>query len=142
MTSKSGSVYKKAGILFAMETPELTCPACGSSHRQTKEGKTAFGSQRFQCQDCKRYYTPTPKPHGYSAERRQFALRLYLEGTNFRRIGRLLEVAPQTVINWVNAYKAALQKQGTTPPQPATVETAELDELWTFIGSKKNGVIL
>ncbi|MBC7526403.1 MAG: helix-turn-helix domain-containing protein, partial [Chthonomonadaceae bacterium] len=55
-------------------------------------------------------------------------LRLYLEGTNFRRIGRLLEVAPQTVINWVNAYHAALYAQEQTPPQPDTVETAELDD--------------
>ena len=111
-----------------METPDLPCPACGSSHRQTKEGKTASGSQHFQCQNCKRSYTPVPKPHGCGIERREFALRLYLEGTNFRRIGRLLEVAPQTVINWVNASHAALYAQEQTPPQPDTVETAELDD--------------
>lgn len=62
---------------------------------------------------------------------------MYLEDGNFRRIARLLGVHHQTVINWVNASHAALKERGTTPPQPDTVETAELDELWTFVGSKK-----
>jgi hypothetical protein len=38
------------------------------------------------------------------------------------------------VANWVNAHADALPDQ---PPQPASVETAELDELYTFIGHKK-----
>ena len=67
------------------------------------------------------------------------ALRMYLEDGNFRRIARLLGVHHQTVINWIKVSQAALKERGTTPPQPDTVETTELDELWTFVGSKKNG---
>ena len=120
-----------------MNSPDLTCPACGQTHRQTKAGKTPCGSQRYQYFHCKRFYTPAPKAHGYPRDLHLLALRMYLEDGNFRRIARLLGVHHQTVINWVNASHAALKERGTTPPQPDTVETAELDELWTFVGSKK-----
>ena len=62
------------------------------------------------------------------------ALRFYLEGNGLRRIGRVLGVNHQTVTNWINA--AAL-KVPATPPQPATSEVIELDELYTFVGQKK-----
>jgi hypothetical protein len=61
-------------------------------------------------------------------------VRLYLEGTNFRRIGRVLGVNHQSVISWVNSYHAALP----AAQQPvAAPETLEMDELLTFVGSKK-----
>jgi len=53
---------------------------------------------------------------------------------NLRRIARQLGVVHQTVANWVAAHADALPAQ---PPQPTSVETAELDELYTFIGHKK-----
>jgi hypothetical protein len=57
-----------------------------------------------------------------------------LEGTNFRRIGRLLSVNYQSAVNWINAYHQSLPtgEQAVTAP-----ETVELDEVFTFIGSKK-----
>ncbi len=118
--------------------PPLTCPDCGSVHRQTKDGKTSCGSQRYQCQNCKAHYTPQPKVWGHPAETRMQAIRMYLEDGNFRRIARLLGVAPQSVATWVAQYVQTLQAQGQTPPQPKTVEIVELDELYTFAGAKKN----
>jgi transposase-like protein len=86
------------------------------------------------CRDCQRIYTPEPKPLGYPEELKREAVRLYLEGTNFRRIGRILGVNHQSVINWINAYHAGLP----AAEQPvATPETLEMDELFTFVGSKK-----
>jgi transposase len=58
---------------------------------------------------------------------------MYVDGLNFRRIARLLNVHHQTVINWVNA---ATESIPDTPPAPTTTETVELDELFTFIGEK------
>jgi len=46
-----------------------------------------------------------------------------------------LGVVHQTVSDWVAAYADALPDR---PPQPGdSVETAELDELYTFVGHKK-----
>jgi len=110
------------------------CPHCSSSDQQTKSGHTRTGSQRYKCRRCQRIYTPEPKPLGYPEETRREAVRLYLEGTNFRRIGRVLGVNHQSVVNWVNSYHASLPAAGQSAAAP---ETLEVDELFTFVGSKK-----
>ena len=110
------------------------CPHCESAEQQTKAGHTHTGSQRFKCRECQRIYTPDPKPLGYPEQIKREAVRLYLEGTNFRRIGRILSVNHQSVVNWVNAYHAALPE---VEPPVSTPEVVELDELFTFVGSKK-----
>ena len=112
----------------------IQCPHCTSSEQQTKSGHTRTGSQRYKCRECQRLYTPEPKPLGYPDETKREAVRLYLEGTNFRRIGRVLGVNHQSVVNWVNAYHAALPAAELSVAAP---ETLEMDELFTFIGSKK-----
>lgn len=110
------------------------CPHCASSEQQTKSGHTRTGSQRYKCKGCQRIYTPEPKPLGYPEETKREAVRLYLEGTNFRRIGRVLGVNHQSVVNWVNSYHASLPAPEQTMAAPKTLE---MDELFTFIGSKK-----
>lgn len=111
------------------------CPRCGSETRQHKIGLTTAGSQRYKCQECGKKYTPEPKPQGYSEELRQQAVRMYLDGLNYRRIGRLLGVDHVSVMNWVNAYAQAVDEA----PVPASSDTVEMDELYTFVGSKKTG---
>ena len=112
----------------------IRCPHCSSSEQQTKSGHTRTGSQRYKCRECQRIYTPDPKPLGYPDETKREAVRLYLEGTNFRRIGRILSVNHQSVVNWVNAYHASLPAAQRPVAAPATLD---VDELFTFVGSKK-----
>jgi transposase-like protein len=52
-------------------------------------GLAADGRQRYLCRDYARVYTPEPLPLGSGDEVKREAVRLYLEGTNFRRIGRI-----------------------------------------------------
>ncbi len=112
-----------------------TCPHCQSTERQVKVGRNPSGSQRYLCRGCGRKYTPEPKPRGYDEATRRQALQMYVDGLNFRRIGRMLGVAHRTVINWVNAYAASLPDE---PPVPGEgQEVHELDELFTFVGRKK-----
>ncbi len=59
---------------------------------------------------------------------------MYVDGSSLRWIARHLGVVHQTVSNWVTAQADALP---AAPPQPAVVETAELDELFTFVTHKK-----
>jgi hypothetical protein len=65
-------------------------------------------------------------------------VRLYLEGTNFRRIGRVLGVNHQSVINWVNAYHASLLPAESPVTAP---EILEMNELFTVVGSKKGSLM-
>jgi transposase-like protein len=112
-----------------------TCPYCLSPRQVIKSGFNDSGSQRLRCQACHRYFTPAPKPAGVALATRNFALKLYLEGTSLRAIGRLLHINHQTVANWVAAEADRLPDQVSdhTP-----TENVEIDELFTFIGKKKS----
>lgn len=114
------------------------CPHCQDTSRQVKAGFTCTSSQRYQCQLCDRSYTPEPKPLGYDDQIKQMALKLYLEGNGFRRIGRLLSVNHQSVVNWINAFHAQLRARKMALPVPGQVSTLQMDELFTFIGTKKS----
>ena len=111
----------------------MKCPHCERTERQNKVGRTGAGSQRYCCMFCQRKYTPHPKPRGYHQAMRQRANQMYVDGMNYRRIARHLNVSHQTVYEWVKKYSEKLPP----PPQPEKVDTAELDEVFSFIGNKK-----
>ncbi|MCP4269439.1 MAG: IS1 family transposase [Candidatus Brocadiaceae bacterium] len=112
----------------------LKCPNCKAITKQSKYGFTKSHSQRYRCQHCQKSYTPEKKLRGYTEEIRKQAIQMYIDGVNFRRIGRFLGVHHQTVINWVNAYA----EEVPSAPVPDEVDNVEMDELFTFIGSKKS----
>jgi len=58
---------------------------------------------------------------------------MYVEGSSYGSIGRVLKVNPQSVANWVKQYTSKLP----SAPLPSQVKKAELDELYTFVGEKK-----
>ena len=109
------------------------CPTCAAATRQTKAGRNRCGTQRLQCQHCHRYYTEAPKKKGYPEATRTLALKMVVDGTNFRRTARLVGVCPQTVINWVTQACDALPVR----PVPATADVVEMDELFSFVTHKK-----
>ena len=109
------------------------CPTCGATTRQTKAGKNRCGTQRIQCQHCQHHHTLQPRKKGYPEATRILALKMVVDGTNFRRTARLVGVSPQTVINWVTAACDALPVR----PVPTTAEVVELDELYTYVTHKK-----
>jgi transposase-like protein len=111
----------------------MKCPYCQKEEQQHRAGKTKAGSQRYRCYACQRKYTPNPKPRGYPPELRQQALQMYVDGINLRRIARHLNLHHQTVANWVKEHAENLPH----PPTPKEVETAELDEVFSYIGNKK-----
>ena len=112
-----------------------TCPRCHQTTRQNKTGMTLSGSQRYLCMHCRSKYTPEPKQHGYPDEMRKQAVQMYVDGMNLRRIARHLGIHHRTVSLWVKARAASLPEV----PVPKEVKTAEMDELFTFIGNKKTG---
>jgi transposase-like protein len=82
---------------------------------------------------CGSKYTPERKAKGYSEEMRKQALEMYVDGMNLRRIGRHLGIHHRTVSLWVKRRAENLPEM----PVPEEVKTAEMDELFTFIGDKK-----
>lgn len=111
----------------------IKCPHCQNTTEQVKAGRTATGSQRYKCKPCERRYTPEPKQQGYSDDVRHEAVQLYVDGLSLRRIARHLDIDHKTVGHWMKAHAAQLENA----PVPHDLNNAEMDELFTFIGSKK-----
>lgn len=108
--------------------PDVTCPRCGQTSRQSRDGRTHAGSQRYRCVTCGCRYTPFPKDQGYAEEIRFQALQLYLEGRSMREVARILNVNHQSVANWMQDYGRYL------PPDapPDIVELARLEGLFVL----------
>ncbi len=112
------------------------CPHCQRTDKQVKNGKTSVGSQVYKCKACDRKYTPEPKTKGYGMETRQRAIRLVLDGNSQRQAARHVGVSHGTVANWFKQYADELPDE--LPGTGIPVEVVEQDELFTFIGQKKN----
>ncbi|MDR2732962.1 MAG: IS1 family transposase [Fibromonadaceae bacterium] len=110
----------------------MDCPKCNSNNHR-KDG-FASGRQRYFCKDCKNHYSVERKSDVKPQATRRAALELYLEGLGFRSIGRLLGVSYGTVFQWVKKWG----EQADLPKSPCSMEVVELDEMHTYLGSKKN----
>jgi transposase-like protein len=111
----------------------MQCPECHSAHIR-KNGKKK-GKQNHICVDCGRqfldHYDP---PKGYSEAVKRECLKMYTNGSGFRAIERVKGVHHTTVITWVKQVGAHLPDAYDPDKTP---EVGELDELETFVGSKK-----
>ena len=109
----------------------MDCPRCESID-DCKAG-ILRGNQRYRCKSCKYHYTVVKRRNEKSEETKKLALPMYLEGLGFRAIGRLLEISYGTVYQWVRKYG----QEQSLPQSHKPVQVMELDELHTYVGSKK-----
>ena len=111
----------------------MHCPECNSTHIR-KNGKRR-GKQNHICVDCDRqfidHYQTT---RGYSDGVKRECLKMYVNGMGFRGIERVKGVHHTTVITWVKQVGELLPDAYDPETTP---EVGELDELETFVGSKK-----
>jgi transposase-like protein len=71
---------------------------------------------------------------GYSEEMKRECLKMYVNGLGFRAIERVKNVHHTTIMNWVKQVGELLPDYY----DPQTIpDVGELDELETFVGSKK-----
>ena len=92
--------------------------------------------QRHKCKDCNYRYTVEKKSDVKSEEVRRLALEMYLEGLGFRSIGRLLKISYGTVYLWIKEWGSKV----SLPHRNEPIEYVELDEIHTYVGSKKTTV--
>ena len=108
----------------------MVCRKCGSLDN-VKNGKVN-DVQRYKCKDCGFQFTKE-EANGHSEDERNKAIALYLLGLSMRSIAKLFRVNVSTILYWVRNFAIANYEKPT--PQGAVV--VELDEMWHFIGSKK-----
>ena len=106
-----------------------TCPSC-NMEGCTKDG-IVNEKQRYKCKSCG--YRHTVKHLGKSPDIKRQALQLYLEGLGFRSIGRFLNCSHVAVYNWIRAHGESIEPLRSDKD----IEVVELDEMHTYVGSKK-----
>ncbi len=74
----------------------------------------------------------------YLDEEKKEVLRYHNEGIGFRRIGRLLEMDPKSVINWMKKAAKQIQNIIKDSKVPKNVKIVELDEMCTILKKSKN----
>ena len=111
----------------------MKCPECKSEH--VRKNGMRRGKQNQICVNCDRQFVENPQNNrGYSNEIRKTCFKMYLNGMGFRGIERVTGVHHTTVINWVKQVGELLPNAYDPETMP---EVGELDELETFVGSKK-----
>ena len=112
------------------EKKEMTsCPRCVKEDC-VKDG-IVRGRQRWRCRECG--YRHTVQQRGKDAHLKRQAVELYLEGLGFRSIGRFLKVSHVAVYNWIRGFGEKLEELRSANE----IEVVEMDEMHTYIGSKK-----
>ena len=69
---------------------------------------------------------------GYSADVRERAVKMYVDGANFRRRGRYMQVNHQSMVNWVNAATEKLK------PEDAPVRRTGNGRWWSWMNSSRS----
>ncbi len=134
------------------------CPKCQGTH-VIKNGKSAEGKQRFLCHSGKDECSTFILDYTYKGRLpaiKQQMVEMSLNGSGIRDICRVLRVSSRTVREQIKRQAPHLKQVNVSllnqiAPEPVEVEIlrlkpdaeltkteAELDECWSFVGSKKN----
>ena len=108
------------------------CPKCKS--KSFRKDGIVKEKQRYLCKECK--YRFTVEMIGKPEKLKRDALILYLEGLGFRSIGRFLKVSHVAVFNWIKDFGTKLDELRSADE----IEVVEIDEMHTYVGSKKTTV--
>ena len=116
----------------------MQCAECNSTHIR-KNGKRR-GKQNHICVDCRRQcLAHDASPPGYSDDVKRECLKLSVNGMGFRAIDRVEGVHHTTFISRLKQVGEHLPDSDAPDAVP---EVGALDELETFVGSKKQNLAL
>ena len=109
------------------------CPRCQHIHF-VKNG-FVNAKQRYKCPSC--HYQFTRKtPRGKPQTHKTLALLLDCHGISMNAISKLFNIHVTTVLKWGRSYAKKHAPKRTFSPGSTVV--LELDEMWHYIGKKKN----
>ena len=107
------------------------CPRCHSPE-MVKNGKVS-GKQGYKCKNCN-FQVTCLTPRGYPPETKAKALELYNHGLSIRAAAKLQGVSRTSALNWIKEFAKKIYEK----PAPWAAILVELDEMWHYLGSKKN----
>lgn len=119
-------------IFVSLCKKNMNCPKC-LCEESVRSG-IIKEKQRYKCKNCGCNYTVEMKSTAKPKSMKKQALHLYLEGLGFRSIGRILGVSNVSVLNWIRDFGHKVQELSS---QNQDIEMVEVDEMHSYIGSKK-----
>jgi len=110
----------------------MNCIYC--SQECVKAGRRDSGIQKYRCRACRKYQQQFYRNNACNKTTNQNVTKLLIEGLGIRSIARVLRVSITTVIRRIKRIARSINKSY------AYVKNGiyEIDELWTFIGSKSH----
>ena len=110
----------------------MECKFCKGNCQ--KAGRQKNGCQRYYCRVCKKYQQQDYQYSACKAGIISMIPKLICESVGIRGVSRILKIALRTVSRQIKLIADSIQK----PLIPIGKKSFELDELRTYIGSKKN----
>ena len=109
------------------------CKKC-ASEKVVKNG-VVVGKQRYRCKECKfNFREGDNRTNERTIAKKALCVLLYAMGKgSFRMMGRLLGIDHTLVYRWIRAFGESLPE----PEISGEITQMEFDEMWHFIGSKK-----
>jgi insertion element IS1 protein InsB len=99
-----------------------------------KNGTTHNRKQKYLCRACRRQFIRDYTYQGCRLEVRRLIVPMTLNGSGIRDITRVLHISINTVLKVIRAAAA----QTPEPHLPPRVADVEVDEMWSFVGKKRN----
>jgi len=109
------------------------CKNCGSE-RAVKNGVVA-GKQRYHCKGCGcNFREGDSRTNEKIAAKKALCVLLYaMAKGSYRMMGRILRIDHTLVYRWIREYGESLPE----PEVSGEIKQMEFDEMWHYIGSKK-----
>lgn len=114
-----------------MQALEVTCPRCSARSIQ-KNDITANRKQRYRCKRCRRQFILHYSYQGRDPEVRRLIVPLSMNGCGIRDIARVLCLSTNTVLKSLRAAARRVKREKL----PQRLTDLEVDELWSFVGTK------
>ena len=122
-----------------MACTEITlvrCPDCNSEDIK-RNGKSKTYRQRYLCKCCKRSFQTTYLYRAWKPEIRSLVVPMTMRNSGIRDIENVLDIHRDSVMAIIKAEADTIPTE-PLPAKKEKVATAELDEFWSFVGSKAN----
>jgi len=117
----------------------ITCPRCDSGNT-VRNGNTAYGKRQYMCKDCRKYFIENPDNRRISDEKKELIDKMLLEKIPLAGIVRVVGVSRSWLYGYRDEKYKSLKKQIEVSEKEKGPLTIQCDEMWSFVGKKKNKV--
>jgi IS1 family transposase/DNA-directed RNA polymerase subunit RPC12/RpoP len=116
----------------------MECPECSSKHVVKNGITSSSGKQNYLCTDCKRQFVENPEHYRIPHYKIKLIDRLLLEKIPLAGIARAVQISERWLQYYVNDKYINVSRQVIVDPKKKGKLTLECDEMWSFVGNKKN----